>query len=303
MAFAKITLIGAINYFNNTEESLFDFLELPEGLDKETLIDDIVYRGSDFELLHINPEYTRMAIGAFSKKWAYTWQKWYDVINEEYEPLWNIDRFEEVEDKNTGTQSNNTSGTEATTNTGNQRIDNTGSEKRTNTGTQENDSNVSTTENGLSHEEVSGNKAGSSNQNHSDEKTKSAFDSSTYQPYESTTAQDVNSNSELTSAETDSNDIRNHSGVEKNTRTDNLEENKVDSSSQYRTDNLSENRTLSNNGVRTDNLKFEHYLHAYGNGGVTMSQQMLEAEINVRKWNIYHAITDMFLETFCLLIY
>lgn len=303
MAFAKITLIGAINYFNNSEENLFDFLELPEGLDKEVLIDDIVYRGCDFELLHINPEYTRLAIGAFSKKWQYTWQKWYDVINEEYDPLWNIDRYEEVVDKNTGTQENNTTGSEATSNTGNQIIDNAGTETRTNTGTQETENNIASTENVTANENMNGSKASTSSNLHNDEKQKSAFDSSSYVPYEENEASDNSASSELSTGNTDSSSIKNNTGAETNKRTDNLTENKLDSSSQVRTDNLNENRSINNTGLRTDNLKFEHFLHAYGNGGVTMSQQMLESEINVRKWNIYQAIADMFLEEFCLLIY
>lgn len=43
--------------------------------------------------------------------------------------------------------------------------------------------------------------------------------------------------------------------------------------------------------------------HIHGNIGVTTSQQMLQAELDVRRFNIYEQITDLFVEHFCLLVY
>lgn len=42
---------------------------------------------------------------------------------------------------------------------------------------------------------------------------------------------------------------------------------------------------------------------AYGNIGVTTSQQMLEAELDVAKWNLYDHIADVFCENFVIPIY
>lgn len=42
---------------------------------------------------------------------------------------------------------------------------------------------------------------------------------------------------------------------------------------------------------------------AHGNIGVTTSQQMLESELDIAKWNIYEHISDLFLQDFCILIY
>lgn len=42
---------------------------------------------------------------------------------------------------------------------------------------------------------------------------------------------------------------------------------------------------------------------AYGNIGVTTSQQMLEAELDVARWNLVEQITDMFIRDFCILVY
>lgn len=42
---------------------------------------------------------------------------------------------------------------------------------------------------------------------------------------------------------------------------------------------------------------------AHGNIGVTTSQQMLQAELDIASWNIYEHITDLFLQEFCLMVY
>ena len=53
--------------------------------------------------------------------------------------------------------------------------------------------------------------------------------------------------------------------------------------------------TLDNEGVHTGRI--------HGNIGITTSQQMLEAELDLGYWNIYSRITDMFLKEFCIMIY
>ena len=70
-----------------------------------------------------------------------------------------------------------------------------------------------------------------------------------------------------------------------------------------RTDNLSE----SNSNTRTDNLyektNSDRKGRAHGNIGVTTSQQMLQSELDIAKWNIYDQITDVFLNEFCVMVY
>lgn len=42
---------------------------------------------------------------------------------------------------------------------------------------------------------------------------------------------------------------------------------------------------------------------AHGNIGVTTSQQMLEAELDVSKWNLYDEIANLFIKEFCIFLY
>ena len=48
---------------------------------------------------------------------------------------------------------------------------------------------------------------------------------------------------------------------------------------------------------------YSHKLRAYGNVGVTTTQEMLEAQRKVVRYNIYNEIADSFKEEFCLYIY
>lgn len=47
----------------------------------------------------------------------------------------------------------------------------------------------------------------------------------------------------------------------------------------------------------------EHNGHIYGNIGVTTSQAMLQAQLDIVQWNIYEHITDLFMQEFCIMIY
>lgn len=42
---------------------------------------------------------------------------------------------------------------------------------------------------------------------------------------------------------------------------------------------------------------------AWGNIGVTTSQQMLESELSISAWNLYEQITDLFVQEFCIMVY
>lgn len=118
MSSAKLTLIGLYSY----EPTLFDYLILPEGIDKDTLVDNILMRSGDFEALYPDPDFMKFAIGAWCRKWTPTLQRWIDALSIEYSPLENYDRYEHWTDEKdattTGHASGNTSGKTHSVNTG-----------------------------------------------------------------------------------------------------------------------------------------------------------------------------------------
>lgn len=47
----------------------------------------------------------------------------------------------------------------------------------------------------------------------------------------------------------------------------------------------------------------KHTAHLYGNIGVTTSQQMLQSELDIARFNIYDQIAELFIDDFCILVY
>lgn len=56
-------------------------------------------------------------------------------------------------------------------------------------------------------------------------------------------------------------------------------------------------------GASNDSETIERTTHRGGNIGVTMTQQLIEAEREINKFNIYDFIVDSFKRRFCILIY
>lgn len=110
MASAKITLIGLSKYYSQIGKSLWDGFTLPSGIDRDVLVDSIILRGGEFEVLYADPEFYKQAINAFFRKHNRTFTKWYEALQIEYNPLENYDRMEEWNDKATGKSNDKSSG-------------------------------------------------------------------------------------------------------------------------------------------------------------------------------------------------
>lgn len=196
---ATMTLIGMYNY----RPDLFDFLDFPEDIDKNTVRDTILLKSANFELLYPDPDFVKDSIKVWSAKWYRTFDRWQKALAIDYEPLENYDRREEWTDTGNGTS--------------------------TVTGTTNDSANVTT------------------------EQKVSAYNSDTMRDNVETT---------------------------------------TESSSESSIDNTNTSETSN---VRTG--------RAHGNIGVTTSQQMLEAELKIAKWNLYDHIADLFLSEYVIPVY
>lgn len=112
MSSAKITLSSFYTWFNTSspEEDLFKNLTLPEGIDKDTLVGDILMRGGEFEVMYSDPDFMQNLIGVWSKKWYRTFEKWVKALAIDYNPLENYDRMEEWDETKNTTGSETTKG-------------------------------------------------------------------------------------------------------------------------------------------------------------------------------------------------
>ena len=231
MSIMKITMLGLEMALKSEGKSIFDLMQLPEGIDKDALTDNIVLEGGDFEVLYADPYMFRGAVGTWTSKNYRTFEKWVAALAIEYSPLENYDRIEDYTDT-----SNKGSKTSSRTDSGNTRTFNNEDKETLNT-------------------------------SKTDEHTISAFDSSTYQP------------SDKNSISNTGTDTFNHTGTIK--------------------DEYGE----GSSGSLTENGKTVHEGRIHGNIGVTTSQQMLQSELDIARFNLIQEITDMFLTEFTLMIY
>lgn len=90
--FASLSIYGLYTFDN----SIFDNLTVPEGMDKDDLVVQILTECSDFALIYPNFDFMKMLIGVWSNKEQKIWENLYLSENIEYNPIENYDRNESI---------------------------------------------------------------------------------------------------------------------------------------------------------------------------------------------------------------
>lgn len=84
---ATMDLIAMYNYDN----TILDLMQIPEALDRQTLVDNLLMESAELEILYSNGEFLKQAIGTWSAKNIHVWEELYDTTQYEYNPIWNKD--------------------------------------------------------------------------------------------------------------------------------------------------------------------------------------------------------------------
>lgn len=103
MSAMKITIRGFYDFMSYMEDDLFKNMVIPESplLNRNTLILNILQKSDDLESLYSDPYYIQESLTYWSNKWERTFQKWIDALNKQYEPLYNVDMYQDTVDKTT----------------------------------------------------------------------------------------------------------------------------------------------------------------------------------------------------------
>lgn len=245
MATMKQTL-NAYNYYMQEvyNQDFFENLTLPTHATytaefREALINNILWKTGDEEILYADPFYMAESFATWSAKWARTFLKWAEALAVDYDPLNNYDR----------TETETTSGTKESTNEVSKSGSTSGSGTDTHTGSASGTSQTSGT---------STNYVTTYDSNGENENDRTA-----------------NTGSGSTSTTDTATDTRQESGTS----------------------------TETTNGSATDETTGTRNLRAYGNIGVTTSQEMLKAEIDISRFNLIDEITDIFIAEYIILVY
>ena len=84
---AMLDLLGMYQYDN----TVLDLMQIPEALDRSTLIDNLLIESAEMELLYSNIGFLKQAIGSWSAKNLHVWEELYATTQYEYNPIWNKD--------------------------------------------------------------------------------------------------------------------------------------------------------------------------------------------------------------------
>lgn len=104
---SKLTLIGIHNYTNG---AIWDDIELPEGLDKDILVNEILRKNGEFPVVWPDADFLKIQIDFFFKKWKHNFSRWVEAANEEYEALYNVDVTTTTTEEGTNEANSATSG-------------------------------------------------------------------------------------------------------------------------------------------------------------------------------------------------
>ena len=76
------------------DQTIFDGLNVPDGVDKESVIQQIIMDCSDLELLYPNAVTMKFLIEHWSKTEQSIWERYYLAQTTEFNPLYNVDAYE-----------------------------------------------------------------------------------------------------------------------------------------------------------------------------------------------------------------
>lgn len=322
----------------NWDQSIFDFMQIPEALNKDTLVDNLLAETAELEVLYPNPVVFKNLVGVWSAKQIDIWNRLYATTQYEYNPIENYNRYETGSDSGTGRTTH--SGTDTTTETtthggtdgrteaistgGKDTLDMTRREGGTEgkTGTIGMEQGGSETENTTSSVELGGQDAttGTDTKGHwvagfnpgtptpPDDgllkQTRDQDDATTTTAYGKT--EDGTGTKTTTFGKTENTDTS-------ETTTFGKTETNKDETTYGKTENVQETKTYGETIGKTGGLTHgeqiattnegEHELHAHGNIGVTTTQKLIREQRDIDLFNLYDIIIEDFKMRFCILVY
>ena len=282
--------VSVMGLYNN-DVSLFDLMNYPEGMTEDEMDCvkfSILTECAELEVLYPNPTVMKNMIGLWSYKELFYWQRVYNASQLEYNPIENYRRNESetIEDDRTeehsGSDVNRASGSDTSTDSGTDTMARTGTDTVTDSGsdTVEGSSTVEMEQGG--NDRVDHNVSGYD----SNLLVTSTEDETTYGKTETTETEASNETTygKIETRELDTLDTATYG--------------KVNTFAHGKTDTLTHGEKIEHGGTT------ERTVLAYGNIGVTTSQEMLTQEMEIAKiLNVIPVIVESFKERFCLMVY
>ena len=302
---ATLSPLGLYNWDN----TLFDLMQIPEALDKDTLVDNLLAETAELEVLYPNPVVFKNLVGVWSAKQIDIWNRLYATTQYEYNPIENYNRYETGSDSGTGRTTH--SGTDTTADTTTYG----GTDGRTEA-IMHGGSDTSTrqfAEGGTQGEATTAQMAQGGRDVVTGADTKghwiAGFDSAPSGQDDGLVKQTRDQDDATTTTAYGKTESDNGS----KTTTFGKTESESDTNAYGKTENISEQRTYGQTIQKAGNMTHgeqiattnegEHELHAHGNIGVTTTQKLIREQREIDLFNLYDIIIEDFKMRFCILVY
>lgn len=113
----KMTLNGLYDYGQLRNDDLFEDMILPDHLDKEVVLNSILIECGELPVMWADYPFLKNQIRVWFKRKKPIFDKMVELMEAEFNPLHNYDRYEEYEDSETEKGSASSSGSGGATNT------------------------------------------------------------------------------------------------------------------------------------------------------------------------------------------
>jgi len=335
----KFTLSGFENFMNGDDSSLFAEVELPVGVNSDVVKAVILERYGEMETLYADPYKMKFATTLFFKKHSRTFEKWFNAVNMDYEPLYNYDRYEEWTDEGAGSKNANSNHRNSMLENGNT------SDVDSSTGSNTRTSNISASENNREDTNHSGSNTsndamaisegtteatnseklsnGNSQRNTANDGTNkvAAYNSVTLPDAEKevSTGYEASANSNVENDSINGTSTRTGNNTNARSGADFSEDSKNSASSKAENETTTDSATgstsanASHSNARNEDGTINstestaslgtHKGHLYGNIGVTTSSALLLEYLNASEWSFFDHVADLYAEELLLMIY
>lgn len=270
-------------------------MQVPVGLVRETLNNAILLECGDLEVFYPTPHFFKFAVANWSERKLPIWEKLIETTQYDYNPIHNYDRHEEH--SWTETRSENESVDESRNTTSAGTVKDVGSTDKTGKDTETTDTTVNASGSKDGTSETVGTTADTTNSQV--DVNRAAYNTQGYEPVDQTIT-DTGYNSRVEGNGTTSETTKDTSDTVVSRGLD-VTEHVGDTRNVDTTD--TGNMTGDIDRQRKEDVTHTDNLYAYGNIGVTTTQQMIEAQREVVKFDIYEYIAVEFKREFCLLVY
>lgn len=103
---ATMSLLGLYNW----DSTILDGLVVPDGVDRNTVINNLLRECAELEVLYPQPEAMKFFVTEWAKERLPVWKRLETTLHYEYDPISNYDRKEEWTDEGNGSSETLTAG-------------------------------------------------------------------------------------------------------------------------------------------------------------------------------------------------